>query len=316
MSLILFFAILLDRLLGDPPNWPHPVRLIGWGITQTESLIRKSKMNLKVGGVMLVITILTGVLVIISGLRVILPPLLFYGVSAYLFYTCLAARCLADEANRIHRSLEQGDLPEARKWLGMIVGRDTEGLSEPEVTRGVVETVSENTVDGVLAPLFYMLIGVPWGLSLELGMLYKAVNTLDSMVGYLHPRYKDIGFASAKLDDLLNFLPARLGSVLMIISGFFLKLDVRNGWAIFVRDRLNHKSPNSGHPEAAIAGLLGVKLGGANRYFGEVVEKPIIGDEKVVLNRSHIKASIRVMYLSEWLVWGIGFILLLLGGQF
>ena len=316
MSLILFFAILLDRLLGDPPNWPHPVRLIGWGITQTESLIRKSKMNLKVGGVMLVITILTGVLVIISGLRVILPPLLFYGVSAYLFYTCLAARCLADEANRIHRSLEQGDLPEARKWLGMIVGRDTEGLSEPEVTRGVVETVSENTVDGVLAPLFYMLIGVPWGLSLELGMLYKAVNTLDSMVGYLHPRYKDIGFASAKLDDLLNFLPARLGSVLMIISGFFLKLDVKNGWAIFVRDRLNHKSPNSGHPEAAIAGLLGVKLGGANRYFGEVVEKPIIGDEKVVLNRSHIKASIRVMYLSEWLVWGIGFILLLLGGQF
>ena len=316
MSLILFFAILLDRLLGDPPNWPHPVRLIGWGITQTESLIRKSKMNLKVGGVMLVITILTGVLVIISGLRVILPPLLFYGVSAYLFYTCLAARCLADEANRIHRSLEQGDLPEARKWLGMIVGRDTEGLSEPEVTRGVVETVSENTVDGVLAPLFYMLIGVPWGLSLELGMLYKAVNTLDSMVGYLHPRYKDIGFASAKLDDLLNFLPARLGSVLMIISGFFLKLDVKNGWAIFVRDRLNHKSPNSGHPEAAIAGLLGVKLGGANRYFGEVVEKPTIGDEKVVLNRSHIKASIRVMYLSEWLVWGIGFILLLLGGQF
>ena len=316
MSLILFFAILLDRLLGDPPNWPHPVRLIGWGITQTESLIRKSKMNLKVGGVMLVITILTGVLVIISGLRVILPPLLFFGVSVYLFYTCLAARCLADEANRIHRSLEQGDLPEARKWLGMIVGRDTEGLSEPEVTRGVVETVSENTVDGVLAPLFYMLIGVPWGLSLELGMLYKAVNTLDSMVGYLHPRYKDIGFASAKLDDLLNFLPARLGSVLMIISGFFLKLDVKNGWAIFVRDRLNHKSPNSGHPEAAIAGLLGVKLGGANRYFGEVVEKPIIGDEKVVLNRSHIKASIRVMYLSEWLVWGIGFILLLLGGQF
>jgi len=316
MSLILFFAILLDRLLGDPPNWPHPVRLIGWGITQTESLIRKSKMNLKVGGVMLVITILTGVLVIISGLRVILPPLLFYGVSAYLFYTCLAARCLADEANRIYRSLEQGDLPEARKWLGMIVGRDTEGLSEPEVTRGVVETVSENTVDGVLAPLFYMLIGVPWGLSLELGMLYKAVNTLDSMVGYLHPRYKDIGFASAKLDDLLNFLPARLGSVLMIISGFFLKLDVKNGWAIFVRDRLNHKSPNSGHPEAAIAGLLGVKLGGANRYFGEVVEKPTIGDEKVVLNRSHIKASIRVMYLSEWLVWGIGFILLLLGGQF
>jgi len=316
MSLILFFAILLDRLLGDPPNWPHPVRLIGWGITQTESLIRKSKMNLKVGGVMLVITILTGVLVIISGLRVILPPLLFYGVSVYLFYTCLAARCLADEANRIHRSLEQGDLPEARKWLGMIVGRDTEGLSEPEVTRGVVETVSENTVDGVLAPLFYMLIGVPWGLSLELGMLYKAVNTLDSMVGYLHPRYKDIGFASAKLDDLLNFLPARLGSVLMIISGFFLKLDVRNGWAIFVRDRLNHKSPNSGHPEAAIAGLLGVKLGGANRYFGEEVEKPTIGDEKVVLNRSHIKASIRVMYLSEWLVWGIGFILLLLGGQF
>lgn len=316
MSLILFFAILLDRLLGDPPNWPHPVRLIGWGITQTESLIRKSKMNLKVGGVMLVITILTGVLVIISGLRVILPPLLFYGVSVYLFYTCLAARCLADEANRIHRSLEQGDLPEARKWLGMIVGRDTEGLSEPEVTRGVVETVSENTVDGVLAPLFYMLIGVPWGLSLELGMLYKAVNTLDSMVGYLHPRYKDIGFASAKLDDLLNFLPARLGSVLMIISGFFLKLDVRNGWAIFVRDRLNHKSPNSGHPEAAIAGLLGVKLGGANRYFGEVVDKPTIGDEKVVLNRSHIKASIRVMYLSEWLVWGIGFILLLLGGQF
>jgi len=316
MSLILFFAILLDRLLGDPPNWPHPVRLIGWGITQTESLIRKSKMNLKVGGVMLVITILTGVLVIISGLRVILPPLLFYGVSVYLFYTCHAARCLADEANRIHRSLEQGDLPEARKWLGMIVGRDTEGLSEPEVTRGVVETVSENTVDGVLAPLFYMLIGVPWGLSLELGMLYKAVNTLDSMVGYLHPRYKDIGFASAKLDDLLNFLPARLGSVLMIISGFFLKLDVRNGWAIFVRDRLNHKSPNSGHPEAAIAGLLGVKLGGANRYFGEVVEKPTIGDEKVVLNRSHIKASIRVMYLSEWLVWGIGFILLLLGGQF
>jgi len=266
--------------------------------------------------VMLVITILTGVLVIISGLRVILPPLLFYGVSAYLFYTCLAARCLADEANRIYRSLEQGDLPEARKWLGMIVGRDTEGLSEPEVTRGVVETVSENTVDGVLAPLFYMLIGVPWGLSLELGMLYKAVNTLDSMVGYLHPRYKDIGFASAKLDDLLNFLPARLGSVLMIISGFFLKLDVKNGWAIFVRDRLNHKSPNSGHPEAAIAGLLGVKLGGANRYFGEVVEKPTIGDEKVVLNRSHIKASIRVMYLSEWLVWGIGFILLLLGGQF
>jgi adenosylcobinamide-phosphate synthase len=305
MFITIGIAILLDLLIGDPPNWPHPIRFFGWIIANIEKWIRKSIKNLYIGGFLLLMGSIMGALLPVLLMKAIIPPFLYTFIEIYLLYTFLASRCLSDEARKVKKALDSEDLESARTKLSYLVGRDTKSLSQSDVTRGVVETVAENTIDGVLAPLFYMMIGIPFGLSLELALIYKVVNTLDSMVGYIHPPYKEIGFASAKMDDLMNFVPARIGAFIMILTGALIGKDVKNGFKIFVRDRNNHKSPNSGHPESAIAGLLGIQIGGSNVYFGNLVVKPTIGDAKHQIASHHISETIRVMIGAELLVFAI-----------
>jgi adenosylcobinamide-phosphate synthase len=231
---------------------------------------------------------------------------LYHIINIYFIYTCVAARCLHNEGIKIYKALFES-IEDGRHKLSFIVGRETKDLTEPEIIRADVETVAENTSDGVIAPLFYiMLFGAPAGFA------YKFVNTMDSMLGYMNEKYINLGFSPAKLDDLINFIPARLTGLLMCISSFP-KFDSRNGFKIMIRDRKNHKSPNCAYPEGAAAGLLGVQLGGDNVYFGQVVKKPKIGDKLRELNREDIKKTIEIMYRSEillliiWICFNLGF---------
>ncbi len=305
MLITIGIAILLDLLIGDPPDWPHPIRFFGWVIANIEKMVRKHIKNLYLGGCLLLFGSVIGALLPVILLKAIIPPLFYNFIEIYLLYTFLASRCLSDEARKVKKALDNGDIESARFNLSYLVGRDTKTLSQSDVTRGVVETVAENTIDGVLAPLFFMIVGIPFGLSIELALLYKVVNTLDSMVGYIQPPYKEIGFASAKMDDLLNFIPARLGAIVMLLSGALLGKNVKNGFKMLIRDRNNHKSPNSGHPEASIAGLLGIQIGGSNYYFGNLVVKPTIGDALEPVASQHIKDTISVMIGSELLVYTV-----------
>ena len=297
--LLMGMAIVLDLLIGDPPNWPHPVRFMGWGITRLEKWLRKLNVNLYGAGVFLLVFMVILVVLVVETIRVLSHPILFNILQVYLLYTCLAARCLANESKKIHRLLKKGDVMKAREQVSYIVGRDTAHLNEGEIAKATIETVAENTIDGVIAPLFYMLLGAPLGMSVTFALIYKVVNTLDSMVGYVQPPYKEIGWASAKCDDVLNFVPARLGAMLMIVSGALLGKNHRRGWAVFKRDRKNHKSPNSGHPEAVVAGLLGIRIGGVNTYFGVAVEKPTLGDATNELRIDMIDDVIKLMYVTE-----------------
>lgn len=299
-------AVLLDALAGDPYWFPHPVRLIGSYIKGFEGFIRrfaKSPGALKAAGVILTLTTVAlayAVPYLVLRLLLHIHPLAYLAMNILLMYTCLAARCLGAEAMKIYRLLEQGDLEGARKQTGMIVGRDTAELDESGITRAVVETVAENASDGVLAPLFYMAIG-----GAPLAMAYKAVNTLDSMVGYKNDRYLHFGWCSARLDDLANYLPARITAVGMAFAAAFLKMDFGNSVRTIHRDGKNHSSPNSGYPEAAAAGAMGVQLGGTNYYFGKPVYKPTIGDAYKILNKEHIKKTILLMTGAYGMALGI-----------
>ncbi|HBM81716.1 MAG TPA: cobalamin biosynthesis protein CobD [Clostridiaceae bacterium] len=229
--------------------------------------------------------------------------LFYHIINTYFLYTCIAAGCLQREAMKIYRSLSKS-IDEARYKLSFIVGRETNDLDEKEIIRAAVETVAENTSDGVIAPMLYAMIG-----GAPLAFLYKMVNTMDSMLGYLNQKYKYIGFFPAKTDDLFNYLPSRLTGIIMCISSA-LRFNVSDGLRIMIRDRKNHKSPNCAYPEGAVAGLLGVQLGGDNIYFGEVVKKPKIGDRIRELERDDIKKAVEIMYRSEILAAFIYFILL------
>ena len=227
-----------------------------------------------------------------------------FAVAVFLAWTCLAARSLHGESRLVAEALARGDIGEARRYLSYIVGRDTADLDEPEIWRATVETVAENTSDGVIAPLFYLMLGGP-----VLALAYKAVNTLDSMVGYKNDRYLLFGWASARCDDLANWLPARLTGLLMVLAAPFTGLSLTGAWWIMVRDGRNHASPNSGIPEAAAAGALGVQLGGTNRYFGKPVAKPTIGDALKPLSREAYRGAVRLMYGAEGLLVA-GFLLI------
>ena len=267
----LTLAVLLDLLLGDPPAWPHPVKLMGNLIAWEETWLRRVAMSpqaLKAGGLLIVVCNLLLAFGIPLLVRKLLNPFPFiwHPVNIYLLYSCLAARCLRDEAMNVANALKQG-IQEARYRLSFIVGRETAHLDEPEIIRATVETVAENTADGVIAPLFYAMIG-----GVPLALAYKMVNTMDSMLGYHNERYRHLGYFPAKIDDLWNFLPARITGLLMNFGSLF-RFSVFNGIRIMLRDRNNHKSPNCAYPEGAVAGLLGIRLGGDNRYFGELVKK-------------------------------------------
>jgi adenosylcobinamide-phosphate synthase len=199
------------------------------------------------------------------------------------------------ETRKVFRALEGGNLPRAREELAFLVGRDTAHLDEPEMLRALVETIAENTSDGVIAPLFYLGLGGP-----PLALTYKAVNTLDSMVGYKNEHYRNLGWASARLDDAANFIPARLSGLIIVLSSFLLRRPWRNSLGILWRDRRKHESPNSAWPEAAMAGALGVQLGGLNSYFGQPSRKPFIGDRKKEIDLTDVRESWKILYLSSF----------------
>lgn len=306
----IFIAIILDLILGDPQSFPHPVKLMGKLIYLEDKYVRKffsSSRGLKLAG-LIMSTVNIGSAFILP--HVLLKKLMgyeiiYYVVNVYLIYTCIAARSLNKEAMKVYYAFDKG-IEEARYKLSFIVGRDTQNLAEGEVIRADVETVAENTSDGVIAPLFYiMLLGAPGGI------MYKMVNTMDSMLGYKNEKYKDLGYFPAKIDDAFNFIPARLTGVLMCLSSI-LRFDVRSGIKIMMRDGKRHTSPNAGIPEAAVAGLLNIQLGGNNYYFGKLVEKPTIGDKIRNIERDDIRKAIEIMYRTELLMLLLyGFILLI-----
>lgn len=205
----------------------------------------------------------------------------------------LATKSLRDESRKVYRALKTGDLEKSRYAVSMIVGRDTARLDEAGVTRAAVETVAENTSDGVVAPLLFLAIG-----GAPLGFFYKAINTMDSMLGYVEPPYKNIGLVPAKMDDVVNFIPARLSALLMLAAGGVLKLDVKSGWHIFKRDRFNHASPNSAQTESVCAGLLGLRLAGDAWYHGVLHKKPYIGDEKRPVCHEDIPLAGKLLYVT------------------
>ncbi|MGB9813821.1 MAG: adenosylcobinamide-phosphate synthase CbiB [Thermovenabulum sp.] len=308
MDIIL--ACLLDLILGDPYNLPHPVKMMGKIISFEESGARKvfKEKGLYFAGFLIVLLNICIAFIIPYYLLKICSFnfYLYHIINILLLYTTIAARCLRDEAFKIYKALNCS-IEEARLKLSFIVGRDTKNLNDKEVIKATVETVAENTSDGVIAPLFYAIFGTPFA------FVYKMVNTMDSMLGYMNQKYRYIGFFPAKTDDLFNYIPARLTGFLMIISGIF-RYDIKEAFRIMIRDRKNHKSPNCAYPEGAVAGLLGVQLGGDNFYFGELVKKPKIGDKKRELEIEDIKRAVSIMFAAEGVfIGGLVFLILVKG---
>ena len=308
---VVLAAVLLDLVFGDPPWLPHPVVAMGKLIEALEKRLRRIVPNERAGGVLLLLLTVA----VSGGLAWVLVERAYarsawagYALEALLAWTCLAARSLHRESRLVADALQRGDLPEARRLLSFIVGRDTEGLEAPEIWRATVETVAENTSDGVIAPLFFLMVG-----GAPLAIAYKAVNTLDSMVGYRNERYLRFGWASARCDDLVNWLPARLTGMLMVLAAPLVGLKARSAWWIMSRDGKNHASPNSGVPEAAAAGALGVQLGGTNSYFGKPVVKPTIGDPLKPLSAAAYAGVVRLMYGAELLLVAVWLLMVAAG---
>lgn len=296
-------GFILDAVFGDPHFFPHPVRGIGWLINRMEKGIRTlfpktERGELAGGGIFAVLVPAVTALAVMFLLAAAKTAgaLALFLLESVLVYFLLAARSLRDESMKVYRSLKKGDVEEARHNVSMIVGRDTKALDAAGIARAAVETVAENTSDGVIAPLFFLALGGP-----VLGWAYKAVNTMDSMVGYKNERYLFFGRAAARLDDLVNFIPARLSAVLMMGAALIWRMDFKNAVRIFRRDRFNHKSPNSAQTESVCAGALCIRLAGDAWYFGELCKKPFIGDDIRPLEREDIRRANRLMYTSSGL---------------
>lgn len=299
-------AVVLDLAIGDPRRLPHPVVGMGAVIVRLERAWNHgSPLSRRMRGALMTALMVAGSALlawVAIALLANLHPWLGWLAEGWLLASCLAIRGLRDAALSVAAPLARGDLPAARRALSLIVGRDTEGLDEGEVTRGAVETVAENTVDGITAPLLFALLG-----GAPLAVAYKAVNTLDSMVGYRSERYRDFGRASARLDDAANWLPARLTALTLWLGAYCLAagrqaLHTRSALAATRREAPRHPSPNSGWPEAMVANLLGVQLGGTSRYRGEVSERARLGTSREPLRQAHIGAAIRLMH-GGWLVF-------------
>ena len=298
-------GVLLDLLFGDPVWLYHPVRLIGNWISWGERQLRKvcGTHLTAAGGVRWVLTagmafaIPFGLLALAGWIH----PALRFLLEPFWCFQILAAKCLASESRKVYDRLKARDLPGARKAVSMIVGRDTEKLTEEGVTKAAVETVAENTSDGVTAPLIYLLIG-----GAPLGFLYKAVNTMDSMLGYKNDRYLYFGRIPAKMDDVFNYIPARVTALLMTISAFLTGLDGKNAWKIYRRDRKKHASPNAAQTESVCAGALGVRLAGDAVYFGKLYKKEFIGDALRSIEPEDIIRTGRLMYAAELLTLILG----------
>jgi len=297
----MIIGFLLDLCFGDPRWLPHPVRAMGWLISHLETAIRdrlpKTPQGERLGGIGLVAGVLSVTGVCAYGILWAagrIHPILGLAVECIMCYQMLAARGLRDESMKVWKALKRQDVEGARTAVSMIVGRDTEVLSETGIIKAAVETVAENTSDGVIAPLFYMAFGGgPWA------YLYKAVNTMDSMVGYKNEKYLHFGRTAARLDDLLNLIPSRLSALLMIAASFLTGMDGKGAIRIYRRDRRNHKSPNSAQTEAVCAGALQVQLAGNAWYFGTLYEKPTIGDDIRPVEADDIQRASRLLYMTS-----------------
>ena len=316
--LLILGAVALDWLVGDPVKIPHPIvwigKLIG-ALTKKLNTTSEIKDASRAKGLLMWVVVIAVTGAVTSGVQWLclkLHPAVFVVVTLWFLGTTLAEKSLRQAVEGVVKALRAGDLEEARVQVGYLCGRDTSALSEHDVIRATVETTAENTIDGILAPLFYMFVGLilqhfVWFLSpLTLAMVYKAVNTMDSMTGYMQKPYTHYGFFPAKLDDAFNFPIARLGSWMMLIAGAALGFDFKKGVRVYKRDHNMHKSPNAGHPESAAAGLLRVQIGGTNVYFGEVVEKPTIGDADAPLTADTVHQCLKIMTGSEMVFAALG----------
>jgi len=296
----IWIAYILDLIFGDPQNIIHPVQIIGKMISLGEKILLKEKSGSRYkffAGIILnifVVSITYGLTCLIYKSSKISG--VFTLIEIYLMYTVFSVNSLAREGNRVYNILKEGNIEKARKDLSYLVSRDTETMDEKMIIRSTMETISENTVDGIVAPMFYMFLG-----GLPLAMTYKAINTLDSMVGYKNEKYMDFGKFSAKIDDVANFIPARITGVLIVAASMILRYNYKNSLKMFIRDRKNHSSPNSAHAEASVAGALGVQFGGRVSYFGKEADKPTIGDKIKDFELEDIKKNIKIMYAASFL---------------
>ncbi len=301
--LIILCAFWLDLLCGDPSWLPHPVVAIGNLIAWLEEMLRRrfsatAAGERAAGALMVVIVMLTTAAAVwlVLTFAWIVHPLVYWLAQVWLGFQALATYGLRESALRVYSCLAAGDLHSAREAVGRIVGRDTAVLDESGIARAAVETVAENASDGVVAPLlFFALGGAVWV------WLYKAVNTMDSMVGYKNDRFRHFGMVAARLDDVVNFIPARLTALLFLAAGRVRTLPWRNGWKVFLRDRHNHASPNSAQPEAACAGVLGIWLGGDTSYGGVLIRKPRIGDGGRDASPADIVRSVDLLTTASWI---------------
>ena len=313
----LFYAMLLgfllDCLLGDPRTIPHPVvcmgRLISWLEMVFRALFPKTKLGENLaGGCIWLVTVAVSFLIPWGLLKLAgtVSPWLRLLLQAIFCWQVLAAKSLRQESMKVYEALKTGTIEDARHAVSMIVGRDTQALDADAVTRAAVETVAENCSDGVIAPMLYFALGGG-----PLAFAYKAVNTMDSMLGYVEPPYKNVGLVPARMDDVCNYLPARISGIMMLLAGGLLGLNFRNGWKIFLRDRYNHASPNSAQTESVCAGLLGLRLAGDACYHGVLHKKKYIGDALRPITPEDIPLSDRLMYATAVLTLVICLILLL-----
>lgn len=299
-AIALIIGFIVDLIIGDPRWLYHPVRIIGKEIEILEKLLRKAfpateSGERKAGLLMVIIVCITSGLVpwLILHYCFKINVILGVAVMSFMCYQMVATKSLKQESMKVYYALKNGSLEDGRYAVSMIVGRDTQELDEVGVAKAAVETVAENFSDGVFAPLLYMIIGGP-----VLMFIYKGINTMDSMVGYKNDRYINYGRYAAKLDDIANYVPARLAVLFMIIAAGLCKLNMKNAWKIWRRDRRNHSSPNSAQTESAAAGALGVQLAGNAYYFGKLYEKPTIGDPINEVKILDIKRVNRLMYYA------------------
>lgn len=293
----------LDLLLGDPQRSTHPVALMGKEIAFLERKLRQlcpktARGEILAGALLWLIMAVSALLVpwLILRLCCAVSPWLGLGAEGVMCWQILAVKSLRTESMKVYTALKENDLEKARCAVSMIVGRDTKALDGKGIIKAAIETVAENSSDGVIAPLVFLTLG-----GAPLGFFYKAVNTMDSMLGYVDPPYKNIGLVPAKMDDVMNFLPARLSAVFMLLAGWLLGLDVKGGIRIFLRDRKKHASPNSAQTESVCAGLLGVQLAGDAWYHGVLHRKEFIGDPLREVEAEDIPLCCRLMYLMSGL---------------
>lgn len=301
---IAIIAFMFDTIIGDPKSKFHPVALMGNLINFFEKILYKENASYKkkiiLGGILVLLVLIisyyisVGFMIVIYNIRDALNlSFLDIVLEAFMLSFMISPKSLSEAAKEIYVFLVQDNLIKARKALSFIVGRDTENLNSEEVTRGVVETVAENTVDGIIAPLFFFCIG-----GVPLAVCYRAANTMDSMLGYKNERYLYFGKIAAKLDDVLNYIPARITGIIFVIAAAFLKLDSSRAFKIMKRDAKKHPSPNGGYAEATIAGAIHVRLGGENSYFGKKTFRAYMGDKIEKLSPRHIILTVKLMYTA------------------